>query len=221
MVTIGDAVSSIRGIVKAVKEDAFITDRFIYSLILKYGKTLIRRQDNENKIRNMRSLFETLPCDELIEVDKVSACCNGIKSNCKIMRTKDKLPKLMEGANGPLIRGVSSIDNGIYMNPTSPQVYISIANSLNFKHNKAKYYWLIDDYLYFPNIEWDAINIEAIWEDSISYLKCEKKCKLRQDENATIPDYLFGEIEPMVLRSLGITVQLPTDPSDDKLSQIR
>ena len=55
MTTIQDTVSRIRNTVKGVKEDAFLTDRFLYSLVLKYAKLLIRRQDNENKIMRFQS----------------------------------------------------------------------------------------------------------------------------------------------------------------------
>lgn len=58
--TIGDAVSRMRNVLKAVKEDPFLTDRFIYSVLSKYSKMLIRRQDNENKIMRFQSLFEPL-----------------------------------------------------------------------------------------------------------------------------------------------------------------
>jgi hypothetical protein len=95
--TISETVSRVRNLVKGVKEDAFLTDRLLYSLILKYAKLYIRRQDTENKIMRFQSLFEVLPCVDLVEVDKIEACCADIKTNCKIMRTKEKLPTLLEG----------------------------------------------------------------------------------------------------------------------------
>jgi hypothetical protein len=113
MTTINDAVSRVRNVIKSVKEDVFMTDRFIYSVILKYAKMLIRRQDNEMKIFRVQSLFKTLPCVELIEVDKVEACCTGIKSGCTIMRTKDRLPAVLDGAYGPIIRTVASVDGSV------------------------------------------------------------------------------------------------------------
>ena len=50
MTTIGDVVSRLRGQIKAESEDAFVTDRYLYSLILKYAQVLMRRQDNANKL---------------------------------------------------------------------------------------------------------------------------------------------------------------------------
>ena len=107
--TIGYTVSRVRNTLKAVKEDAFLTDRFIYSVVSKFAKLFIKRQDNINKLLRFKSFFKPLPCVELIEVDKIEACCAGIKSGCTIMRTKDKLPSPFEGPFGPMFRTVSSI----------------------------------------------------------------------------------------------------------------
>lgn len=221
--TIGDGVSRLRNVLKAVKEDSFITDRFLYSMILKYGKMLIRRQDNENKIKNVRSLFKTIPCVALDEVSKIEACCTGITTNCTIMRTHDKLPKIIEGSFGPLIRGVSSIDDSVYLNPTSPQLYVSIANSTNFKYNKTKYYWFRDGYIYVPNVLWEALNIEALWEDDVTYLQCDfdNKCTPIQDNPSAIPDYMYAEIEMMILKELGVLMQPTNENNDDKQSNLR
>ena len=57
--TIGYTVSRVRNVLKAVKEDAFLTDRFIYSVILKYAKLFIKRQDNLNMILRFNSFFRT------------------------------------------------------------------------------------------------------------------------------------------------------------------
>lgn len=222
MNTIGDSVSRVRNTVKGVKEDAFITDRFIYSLILKYAKVLIRRQDNENKIMRFQSLFEVIPCVPLIEVDKIEACCSNIKTGCTFMRTKDKLPQILEGVYGPLFRSVTSIDGSTELRKTYPTTYLSMTRSTTFKYNTNKYYWYLDGYLYFPNIQWDSIRVEGLWEEDINYLKCDGDvCTKRQDNQTHIPEYLFAEIEAMVLKDLGFTLQIPQDRGDDSQNQLR
>lgn len=224
MNTIGESVSRVRTALKSVREDAFLTDRQIYSLILKYGKLFIKRQDNLNKIMRYQTLFEVLPCVELIEVDKVEACCAGIKSNCKIMRTKDRVPQVMEGSYGPLFRDITSIDGSIVVYRTYPGVYLNMTESTTFKYNKTKYYWYLDGHLYFPNIEWEAVRIEGLWDDNVHYLKClteEEKCDYRQDQPTHIPDYLFAEIEQMVLKEMITTLQIPSDQKDDNQNIIR
>ena len=222
MTTIGDTISRVRNVVKGVKEDAFLTDRLIYSLVLKYAKMLIKRQDNENKIMRFQSLFEALPCVELIEVDKIEACCSGIKSNCTIMRTKDKLPTVLEGAYGPLFRTVSSIDGSIQCFKTYPSTYTNMANTKTFKYNTNKYYWYLDGYLYFPNIVWESVRVEGLWNESVAMYKCDGDvCKARQDDDTHIPEYLFAEIEQMVAKDLLTMVQIPIENTDDNQNPLR
>ncbi len=224
MVTIADTISRVRNVIKGVKEDAFLTDRMIYSIILKYGKLYVQRQDNDNKIMRYQTLFEVLPCVELIEVDKVEACCSGIRSRCIIKRTKEKVPTPMEGAYGPLFRDITSIDGSQMTYKTYPGTYLALANSTNFKYNKTLYYWYMDGHLYFPNIIWDAVKIEAIWDDDIAYLKCNEpqdECQIRQERQTHIPDYLFAEIEQAALKEFGMMMQIPAEASDDGQNILR
>ena len=108
------------------------------------------------------------------------------------------------------------------MQPILPTVYIGIANSKNAKYNKTKYYWFLNDYLYFPNIEWDAIRVEGIFEDDISAYTCAKdECILRQDQTFNVPDYLLGELEAQAIKDLMGEIQIPADPANDKQNIIR
>lgn len=220
--TIGETVSRVRNLVKGVREDAFLTDRLLYSLVLKYAKMFIRRQDTENKIMRFQSLFEPLPCVELIEVDRVEACCADIKTNCKIMRTKDKLPTVLEGAYGPLFRSISSIDSSQEVYKTYPGTYTNMTRSSNFRYNTNKYYWYLNGYLYLPNVSWEAIRVEGLWEDSVNMYTCDgDSCSPRQDDQTHFPEYLFAEIEGSVIKDLTVLIQVPSEAFDDKQSPLR
>lgn len=223
MTTIGSVISRIRSQVKAEVQDAFVTDRQVYSLIQKHAQLFIRRQDSTNKLMKFNSIWKTLPFVQLIEVDKVEADCTGIKSNCTIMRTKDKLPNMLEGYWGPLIRTVSSIDGSISLKSTHPGTYVSISNSTNYRYNKQKYFWYLNGYLYFPDIVWEAVKIEGVFDDDISDWLCDKTetCKPRYEQTINIPEFLFSEIEQQVLANMIGTIQIPQEDSDNKLNYHR
>ena len=220
--TVGETISRVRNVVKGVKEDPFMTDRFLYSLISKYAKLLIKRQDNENKIMKFQSLFKVLPCVELIEIDKVEACCSGIKTNCTIYRTKDKLPELFEGSYGPLFRNITSLDRSIVLYKTNPTTYTAMTHTTSFKYNKNKYFWYLEGYLYFPNLIWDGVLVEGLWTESVAYLQCKgDTCTIRQDDEISIPEFLFAEIEQMVLKELQLTLAVAQEKGDDSQNQLR
>jgi hypothetical protein len=224
MITVGEATSRVRNVLKAVKEDPFLTDRFLYSLIMKFGKTLIRRQDSESKIMMFHSLFKVIPCVDLIDVDSVEACCTGVRTGITFKRTKERLPDFMEGSKGPLIRSVASLDLSHDVQETYPVTYANMTRSTNFKYNKSAYYWFLDVYIYIPDVEWEAIRIEAIFDEDVRALNCANNpmdCIFEQDREIGIPDYLFSEIEQMVIQQFMVSAQVPSDGADDSQNAIR
>jgi hypothetical protein len=221
-VTIGDVCSRIRTQLKAVRQDSLLTDRVIYTFVLKHAKWLMKREDSKSKLLSFTSVIQTLDFVELTEVDKVEAQCTGIKSHCVIKRTKEKLPVFLQGYWGPLIRSVSSLDGSERLQPILPSTYVYSSKSKNSKYNKTKYFWYLNDYLYFPNLDWDAVMIEGIFEDDISQFTCkDDSCVQRQDQSFNVPDYLWGEIEQQVFRDLGGMLQIPPDTDNDKQSLTR
>ena len=220
MTTIGEAISRIRNSLKAVKEDAFLTDRTIYFSLSKYAKTLIKREDNQFRLMKMSQIFQVLPYVELIDVDRVEAGCVGVYSECYFKRSKDKLPSILDGMFGPIIRTTSSIDGSIEMFRTDPGTWVSITKSSTFKYNKRPYFWYLNGYIYCPNIDWDAIRIEAIFENQAETCDTDP-CLIKQDQPLAIPDYLFSEAEQFVLKELTMIMQAPSDGADDSQNSLR
>ena len=220
MTTIGEAISRVRNTLKAVKEDPFLTDRTIYFSLMKYSQTLIKREDNQFRLMKMSQIFQVLPYVELIDVDKIEAGCVGVYSECYFKRSKDKLPSILNGMFGPIIRTTSSIDGSIEMFRTDPGTWISITKSTTFKYNKRPYFWYLNGYIYCPNIDWDAIRIEAIFENNT--VTCDTDpCLIQQDQPLNIPEYLFSEVEQFVVKELTMSISVPGDGADDSQNPLR
>jgi hypothetical protein len=220
MTTIGEAISRVRNTLKAVKEDPFLTDRTIYFSLTKYAQTLIKREDNQFRLMKMSQIFKVLPYVELIDVDKVEAGCVGVYSECYFKRSKDKLPNILNGMFGPIIRTTSSIDGSIEMFRTDPGTWVSITKSTTFKYNKRPYFWYLNGYIYCPNIDWDAIRIEAMFDGQLDTCDSDP-CALRQDDTFVLPEYLFAEVEQFVIKELTMTLQVPSDGADDSQNTLR
>lgn len=219
--TIGETISRVRNVLKGVKQDAFLTDRLLYSLILKWARVFIKRQDDQNKITRIDTLFESL-CLELIQVDRIECGCGGITSDCFFMRTKHHMPGILEGAFGSIIRNTTSVDLSQKAYRIQPSTFQAMANSTNFKYNKSKYFWILNGYMYLPNVDWEAVRIEAMWDDDITYLQCdEKQCTIRQEQPTNIPDYLYAEIESSVLNEFGLTLKLPGELTENNQDLLR
>jgi hypothetical protein len=220
MTTIGEAISRVRNTLKAVKEDPFLTDRTIYYSLLKYSQTLIKREDNQFKLMKISSIFSVLPYVEMIDVDKVDAGCIGVFSGCYFKRSKEKLPTILDGVFGPIIRTVSSIDGSIEMYRTDPGTWVSMTKTTTWKYNRNFYFWYLDGYIFAPNIDWDAIRMEAIFEGKLDTCTTEE-CGIKQDQKFALPEYLFSEAEQFVIKELTMTMQVPTDGADDSQNTLR
>ena len=223
MITIGEVLSRVRNQIKAVKQDAFLTDRFIYSMVMKHAKMLVRRQDVQNKIMKFNSVFQTLNFVELIDIDRAESQCHCMISGCTFKRTKVKLPAAFEGNFGPILRAVMSIDYSEELVPTYPKLWERMASQKTFKYNKKKYYWYSDGHLYFPNLEWDAVKIEGVFEGDVSNYNCDTTddCVYIQNKNFMVPEYLYAEIEQGVIRDLSIMLQIPSDTKEDNQNIIK
>jgi hypothetical protein len=123
----------------------------------------------------------------------------------------------MEGHWGPIFRAVNSLDLSEEVIPTYPNVFEKMSNQKTFKYNKKKYYWYMDGHIYFPNLEWDAVRIEGVFEGDISGYNCDTTddCTFIQDKNFAIPEYLYAEIEQNVIKDLGAMMAVPSDPQQD------
>ena len=217
MGTIAEALSRLRNQLKVVNQDAFTTDRFLYSLWMKHARLLMHRQDNLNRVMKYNSVFQSLHLVELIDIDKAESECQCVIAGCTIKRTKEKLPKMIEGYWGPLIRSVTSLDYSEELTPIFPTSYEKMSKQKSFKYNKHKYYWFLDGYLYLPNIPWDGVRVDAVFEGDISNYNCdaEDDCQIVQEKTLNIPEFLYSEIEQLVMRDLGVMLQVPQDAQQD------
>jgi len=223
MTTIGDATSRVRNVLKAVKEDAFVTDRLLYSLIMKYAKLLIYRKNEKGNIKEYASLFTALPCLELIEIDRIEACCLGIKTGCTFRRTKDPVPQMVDGGKGPIIRSITTIDQSIRLEETYPELYSTLSTTTTFKYLTTKYFWFIGGHIYIPDVEWENIRIVALFDDDTSQADCNAAdtCEPAQDRLMSVPEDLFADIDKMVLQEILTPVKLPSDGADDSQNVLR
>jgi hypothetical protein len=221
--TIGDFISRIRREIKAVKQDAFLSDRFLYALTLKHAPWLMKREDSSNKLLRHNSIIEVLPYVELIESDKSEASCMGVYSGCTFKRSKNPLPELFDGYSGALFRAVTSLDGSEELQQTEPSIFLAISRQTSFRFNKFKYFWFLNQHLYFPDLEWDAVRVEGIFKGDVTHYSCDAcgVCRQRQKQALNIPGYLLAELESYVLKDLRDMMGIPPDENQDKQALTR
>ncbi len=224
--TIGTMTSRVRNLMKANKQDAWMTDLSIYLLFKKHSALVMKRLDEKGKLTKFSSVFETLDFVELCEIDKseASACNWAPKSYATFRKTKLPMPMFTEGVYGPMVNSVTSTDGTtIYKMIRNSDIFNLIQNDKNNKYNSTKYCWFLNDHLYFGNTNAPAVRIEGLFEDDISAFKCcyEDRCKRRQDQSLNVPDFLMSEIENLMLSDLNIQLKTPSDNLNNNQSPLK
>lgn len=206
--TISELISSIRGMNKLINADSRITDRFIYSEASSIKNTLLKQEENKQRLYIMSSLFKTINRVDMIKVDTIEAC--GIDSDCIIMRSKYKLPKIVESVGGYMIRKIASLDatSGTVVTITTDLSY-GRKLKINDKHARNEVWAFIrNEFLYMPNVRWPAVIVEALFEDpdEIDNLNsCDQdiiECTPAYERQFPIPNYLEKPLKDLLNNSL-------------------
>lgn len=217
--TVGKIVSELMNQVRQTNADSRLTRKFVWSVIDTHSRWLIKRESSKLRIMRLDYLFQTIKCVEVIEVPSSDECC-GIKTKCKIWRTKDKIPKMYTDEDGVIFKAVYSVDGSDEFTPIKLQEFMRKLENPHSKYDKSRYYYYNNGYLYFPNTNIKMVQIKAYFEDEVIN-ECagdaaEKKCMSNMDKVLRFPDYILGEIKSHAFQDLVNAEKVPTDARIDK-----
>lgn len=228
MSTLRQLISSVRSTHKLLSTDNLITDRALAAEIKINTLLLIKRESNLRKLWATDTIFTTIPCLELVEVP-ISECGNYI-DDCKIARSKFKIPNIAEGNYQYVIQGVYSINalggKGKKLKEISVNRYMNLLKLPIIKNEE--YYWISNDYLYVTNQFIQAVRLVAFFENEVpneimfSDCNCgqtyslEERCKNPLDKDFALPGYLEKQVLDLTSQKLLQTYyRLQTDLTSD------
>ena len=217
MATLRKLVSDVRGMHKLISTDNLITDRVIASEIKNNTQLLVKRETNLRKLWATDTVFNTLPCLEMIEVP-ISDCCAYVDP-CTVSRSRYKLPRITEGNYQYLIQGVYSINamggQGAKFKEITINRYLNLLGLPIIK--KQTYYWIANGgYLYLSNPNLKSVRISAFFEEDIpneiAFPECgcgtgpnvtdEEYCKNPLDKEYGCPGYLEKQVLELTSQKL-------------------
>ena len=215
-----ELISQVKNQLRMVNADYKISNKFIWLIIDKHVRWLIKREGEKMRLVKNQFLFQTLKCVEVEEAPAIDDCC-GIRSRCTVHRTKYKLPKLYEDGYGVVIKSVYTLDGSQEFQPISIQQYIRKLENPNSKYDKALYYYYNNGWLYFPKSKIKMVMVKGYFEEDIAkYNHCDNNdidpCKTKLDEQLNLPDYLLGELLEHVVKDLIVTRQVQPDEAINK-----
>lgn len=213
ILTIRKAISDIRKGLRENDADSRLSNKYIYALIKKHAPTIIRQRSDSFRILKQQSFYQTIQ-SLVVEEAPVIDPCAGVRSNCTVYRTRDKLPRMYEDSYGAIIKNVWTLDGpmGFELSPITPDGWNRKRKNPwgENEANKDIYYFYSDGYLYFPMSTWRKVKVRAYFQEDISHLnECDgcgetptKDCKRYMDNELFIPPDIWNYISQSVTTEL-------------------
>lgn len=206
-----EAISNVRSFHRLLSSDGKLNDRSILQELRNASLYLIKQQTDRRRLFNSPNLFTVVPCIEFEEA-ALAECCD-YTSPLTIAKSKQRIPKIAEGAFGLLIQSCSSVDNRTKFKETQPLRYSNILK-LNLK-SKDVYYWIYNDHLWITNPDTKLASLVALFETDIPNIllypneDCgckppagEDKCKNPLDQPFKCPGFLHNAVIDLVSKRL-------------------
>jgi hypothetical protein len=213
MATNLEFVSRIKNELKLLNKDDNLSSRFILQTGQNKCRTYMAQKMGDFSLFREANIITTIPCVELKRLD-VKECPFLDFKRCDIlMKSKKQMPELLYSRVGASILRVFNLDNSIDFSYASG-THSALRREFGGVDHK---FYIRDNYLYIPNVEVHAVELEMITldlytADRISDCKKFNPCKSIWEYTFVCPDKLYELIVKETLAEIAqITRAIPED----------
>lgn len=208
--TNSEIVSRVQNTLNSVSKDNRIPPRYILQTLRDSATFFISQKMGDRTLYKDTNPYTTISCFEMESFDLIK--CDIVEfRRCKsLMRSKHKLPKLIDGKYGHSIKEVTSIDDEFEFEPITLAQY---RRNKDRQKGDIKYFYVKDDYLYLPDSEVESVNLYLITLHTEDIVTCEKdtSCTSLWDLEFNAPDKLIEPIIAQTVQMITMRKQIPRD----------
>lgn len=218
--TYGEAVSRINNGLNSVRKDMRIPKRYILSVLKEVGSFLLSQKIRDKTLYKEVDLFKRFPCVELIPDDIVRCPIVEFRRCGSLMRSRNKLPKIVGSRYGYAILLVSTIDGSKVFQQKTIQSFRQDSHRKNNDKFKGGNYYILDGYLYIPDSEVEVVEILALTldEDSDKLSSCGEydECRSLWDTKfPSFPDRISDVIVKEAIKEVSTRLSVPVDENSN------
>ena len=218
--TNGEFVSSILNDGKLLNKDTMLSRRYILAKGRGIADTYIAQRLDSMDISQQYDIVSSIECFELVPVEGIKCGVVDLVSCKRIMKSKKKLPKLVNGRLGVAILSVTSLDGEYIFKQTSSKGF---ANKLKSKYTRdtEAYYIVQDNHLILPNSEVEYVRIELITlhKEDVEDCDCDgnkDECKTAWESEFVCPSNIFTMVRDKTIQEVAsLTLQVRADENPD------
>lgn len=218
--TNGEFVSSVLNDGKLLNKDTMLSRRHILAKGRGIADTYIAQRLDSMDISQQYDIISVIECFEMVPVEGIKCGVVDLVSCKTVMKSKKKLPKLINGRLGVAIVSVTSLDGEYVFKQTSAKGFLNKRKS-KYTRDTGAYYILQDNYLILPNSEVEYVRVELIslYKEDVEECDCDEKkdgCKTVWDAEFTCPQNIFTMVRDKTIQEVAsLTLQVRPDENPD------
>ena len=211
-----EIVSELANILRLNNKDNRLSRRFLLKLLQDSATFLISQKWAERSLTSDTNLYTYIPCFEFEKVN-VKDCPSIEFRLCNtLMKSKNKLPKLIFSKLGSSVRDIVSIDSNYRFSFVDENQYRRNKKRKYKLKNEACIYLGTDNHLYIPDEEVFSVDLTVLTIDVIAARESSGcgdtlDCFNNWNEKFICPDKLLEGVKDMALQRLGMTKQVQAD----------
>ena len=220
MATYREIVSRIQNSLNSLTKDTFIPRRFILSIFKSKAEFFMAQKLFDKTLFRETNLFKWVNCVQMVEEDVIK--CGKLEfKRCKsLMKSKEKLPKVLWSKYGSSVILVTTIDGEKEYKLISQVDYMNLLKRPNSEKFIGKYALIYpDNYLYIPDSEVKMVNIlmytlDEKSDDSSDCKDCDD-CESYWDKEVSISDKIREVVIQETLKEVSMRLQIPKDENSN------
>jgi len=205
-----DIVSRVSNTFNINDKDSRVPKRYILHVARSKAEFLISQKLGEGSLHREDNIYTNIECFELIELPPIKCDIIEFRKCRTVMRSKHKLPKLIDSRLGNSIKEVTSLDDEREFKSITPS---------QFRINKDRegktdqiYFYVKDGFLYILDAPIKRVNIYAITLEQENIKDCNGECcKSLWEYDFKCPDKLIETVISETIKEISIRKGIPVD----------
>jgi len=216
-------VSRIEIGLNALNKDTRTAKRYILEVATSKAIFYMAQKFRDRSLFRESNLFTTIDCFEMTKIDKYNCDIVEFKSCNTVMKSVNKLPKLLYSRYGSSIKDVTNIDYTKEFKETTISKYRR--DKQREEYNSDLFYYIKDGDLYLPDVDVKRISLLVYTPNQYEAIKVascgRKECLNPWDFEFIISDKLSEVIIQETIKEVGFKLQIPTDENPNMDSNLK
>jgi len=220
MPTNAEMVSRVMNSFNSVSKDTYLPKKYVLKVLRDKATFFISQKWVEGTLQRDENIYTEIKCFALEETDKVKCDIVEFRRASRLMKSVNKLPKLIYSKVGNSLKEVTSIDDETEFKETTPSQY---RRDKDRGFSDYSYYYVKDGYLYLVDSKVSRLNLYVATLNQEDIIDCldDCLCKSVWDYDFKCPDKLLEVVVAETIKEISLRLNIPKDENPNLNSNER